>query len=73
MRILNIKVLRGPNYWSQERKKLIALKIDLDDLNNPAYITENFSMNLKKLLPSLTHTAKDHGSFFDISQSNYKT
>ncbi|QMT59765.1 cyanophycin synthetase [Legionella sp. PC997] len=65
MRILNIKVLRGPNYWSQERKKLIALKIDLDDLNNPAYITENFSMNLKKLLPSLTHTAKEHGNFFD--------
>jgi len=30
MKIINIQVLRGPNYWSNYRKKLIELKLDLE-------------------------------------------
>jgi len=32
MKIIEIKVLRGPNYWSVRRPKLIQMKIDLEKL-----------------------------------------
>jgi len=32
MKILEIKVMRGPNYWSIRRPKLIQLKLDLEEM-----------------------------------------
>ena len=32
MKITEIKVLRGPNYWSIRRPKLIQVKIDLEEM-----------------------------------------
>ena len=32
MRIDEIKILRGPNYWSVRRPKLIQMKLDLEDM-----------------------------------------
>jgi hypothetical protein len=32
MRIDEIKVLKGPNYWSVRRGKLIQMKIDLEEM-----------------------------------------
>ena len=32
MQILEIKVLKGPNYWSIRRPNLIQMKLDLEDL-----------------------------------------
>ena len=32
MKIVEIKILRGPNYWSNYRNKLIAMKLDLEEL-----------------------------------------
>jgi cyanophycin synthetase len=32
MKIENIKVMRGPNYWSNYRKKLIVMKLDIEEL-----------------------------------------
>ena len=34
MQILEIKVLKGPNYWSVRRAKLIQMKLDLEEMEN---------------------------------------
>ena len=36
MKILEIKVLKGPNYWSVRRTKLIQMKLDLEELEQHA-------------------------------------
>ncbi|MBD0286279.1 MAG: hypothetical protein ICV79_12765, partial [Flavisolibacter sp.] len=54
MRILEIKVLNGPNYWSIRRPKLIQMKLDLEDLEQkPTNLIEGFRERLEKLMPSL--------------------
>ncbi|HTD93313.1 MAG TPA: cyanophycin synthetase [Chitinophagaceae bacterium] len=54
MRILEVKVLRGPNYWSVRRPKLIQMKLDLEELEQrPTNSIEGFRQRLEKLLPSL--------------------
>lgn len=54
MRILEIKVLRGPNYWSVRRTKLIQMKLDLEEKENmPTNKIPGFRERLEKLLPSL--------------------
>ena len=32
MKILEIKVMKGPNYWSTKRHKLIVMLLDLEEL-----------------------------------------
>ena len=34
MKILEIKVLKGPNYWSIRRNKLIQMKLDLEEMEH---------------------------------------
>lgn len=54
MEILEIKVLRGPNYWSVRRTKLIQMKLDLEDLEeSPTNTIPGFRERLEKLFPSL--------------------
>src|SRR5215831_15130079 len=54
MRILEIKVLRGPNYWSIRRPKLIQMKLDLEEMEQkPTNQIPGFRERLEKLLPSL--------------------
>ncbi|MEO6819281.1 MAG: cyanophycin synthetase [Ginsengibacter sp.] len=54
MKIVNIKVLRGPNYWSIRRQKLIQMTLDLEDLEQrPSNTIDHFAENLEKLLPTL--------------------
>jgi len=54
MKILEIKVLRGPNYWSIRRPKLIQMKLDLEELEQrPTNSIYGFLERLQKLLPSL--------------------
>ena len=54
MKIVNIKVLRGPNYWSVRRQKLIQMTLDLEDLEQrPTNKIDGFAENLEKLLPTL--------------------
>jgi cyanophycin synthetase len=69
MKILNIKVMRGPNYWSGYRKKLIVLNLDLEELEQfPTNKIYGFSQRLEALLPSLfTHrcSADYEGGFFE--------
>ncbi len=54
MQILEIKVLKGPNYWSVRRPKLIQMKLDLEELEQqPTNLIPGFLDRLKALLPSL--------------------
>ena len=58
MKILEIRALRGANYWSNRWKKLIVMKLDLMDFEEkPSDKIKNFPKRLKELMPSLqSHT-----------------
>src|SRR3954469_1142531 len=68
MKLLDIKVMRGPNYWSNYRKQLIVLKLDIEELEKlPSNKIDGFLERLKELLPSLqTHRCSGghEGGFF---------
>ncbi|KTD33421.1 cyanophycin synthetase [Legionella israelensis] len=68
MEILDIKVLNGPNYWSNSRTKLIELKLHLHEYETkPTNLIEKFPEHLKQLLPSLyNHYCSENtaGGFF---------
>lgn len=68
MKIIEIKVLKGPNYWSVRRGKLIQMKLDLEDMEQrPTNKIEGFRERLEKLLPSMyTHRCSEGtpGGFF---------
>ena len=61
MKIVEIKVLRGPNYWSVRRPKLIQMKLDLEDYEQkPSNLIPGFAERLEKLLPGLyEHTCSE--------------
>lgn len=69
MKLLNTKVLRGPNYWSIKRQNLIQFTIDLEDLEEkPTNLIPGFSERLERLLPSLyEHVCSEghRGGFFE--------
>ena len=54
MRILKTQTLRGPNYWSIRRDKLIQMRLDLEGLaETPSNQIPGFYDGLVKVLPSL--------------------
>jgi cyanophycin synthetase len=54
MKILKIQTLRGPNYWSIRRQKLIVMRLDLEDLaDKPSNEIPGFFEGLTRTLPSL--------------------
>ncbi|HKX84240.1 MAG TPA: cyanophycin synthetase, partial [Pyrinomonadaceae bacterium] len=58
MNILEIRTLRGPNYWSGYWKKLIIVRLDIGDYEEkPSDKIEGFYDRVIELLPSL----KSHG------------
>lgn len=69
MKILEIKVLRGPNYWSVRRNKLIQMRLDLEGMEQqPTNKIPGFLEGLKKLLPSMySHRCSvgEPGGFFE--------
>lgn len=54
MKIVETKVLRGPNYWSVRRNKLIQMRLDLQEMEqHPTNKIDGFLQRLKDLLPSM--------------------
>jgi cyanophycin synthetase len=54
MRILKILTLRGPNYWSIRRHKLVVMRLDLEELaEKPSNEIPGFYQGLIAVLPSL--------------------
>lgn len=72
MKIIEIKTLRGPNYWSNFRRKLIVMKLDLEDMEDfPTNKIPGFYERLKAMFPSMVshRCSKDHaGGFFERVQ-----
>lgn len=54
MKILSLKVMNGPNIWSNYRQKLIVMKLDLEELEKrPTHHIEGFAERIKMLMPTL--------------------
>ncbi|WP_108212172.1 cyanophycin synthetase [Pontibacter mucosus] len=54
MKILELKIMRGPNYWSIKHPKIIVLKLDLEDLQNTlTNEIPNLAQRLLRLFPGL--------------------
>ncbi|MDP3556762.1 MAG: cyanophycin synthetase [Bacteroidota bacterium] len=69
MKIIETKALRGPNYWSNYRKKLIVMKLDLEELEqSPTDKIPGFLERLEKLIPTMAshRCSKSYaGGFFE--------
>src|SRR4051812_24171279 len=54
MKILDIKTMAGPNFWSVNRHKLIVMLLDLEDMEDkPTNKIPGFLERLKSFMPSL--------------------
>ncbi len=54
MKIIDIKVMNGPNYWNVSRHKLIVMRLDLENLEErPTNKIEGFSERIEKMFPSM--------------------
>ncbi len=68
MKILEIKILRGPNYWSVRRTKLIQMKLDLEEMEQrPTNSIDGFRQRLEKMFPTMIEhrcSVGERGGFF---------
>jgi cyanophycin synthetase len=63
MQILNIRALRGPNYWSIRRHKLIQMKLDVQEYESkPSDKIPCFTERMTELMPTL----KTHRCSYDF-------
>ncbi len=54
MKIREINAMRGPNYWSIRRHKLIVMVLDLEEMEEkPTNKVEGFADRLKEMFPSM--------------------
>ncbi|MBK9531107.1 MAG: cyanophycin synthetase [Chitinophagaceae bacterium] len=69
MKIVEIKVLRGPNYWSVRRTKLIQMKLDLEEMEQrPTNQIEGFRHRLEAMFPTMIEhrcSVGTRGGFFE--------
>lgn len=68
MKILKIQALRGPNIWSVQRKKLIQMRLDLEDMEEkPTNKIPGFRERIEALMPTLIEhrcSEGERGGFF---------
>jgi cyanophycin synthetase len=68
MKILSIQALRGPNIWSVQRKKLIQMRLDLEELEElPTNKIDGFGKRLEAMFPSMIEhrcSEGERGGFF---------
>ena len=54
MKILSINTMRGPNYWSVRRHKLIVMVLDLEEMEAlPSNKIKGFSKRLETMFPTM--------------------
>ncbi|MBL0049839.1 MAG: cyanophycin synthetase [Bacteroidetes bacterium] len=76
MRIIEINAMRGPNYWSIWRHKLIVMKLDLEDLEEkPTNVIPGFGERLEKMFPTMfSHRCSETfegGFFFRVKEGTW--
>ncbi|MEQ9403740.1 MAG: cyanophycin synthetase [Cyclobacteriaceae bacterium] len=68
MEIREIRALRGPNYWSINRHKLIVMVLDIQEMEQrPTNTIDGFLNRLKKMFPSMHEhrcSVGEPGGFF---------
>ncbi|WP_018477474.1 cyanophycin synthetase [Pontibacter roseus] len=68
MKIIDLRIMRGPNYWSVEHPKIIVMKLALGELADKlTHEVPGFLSRLRRMFPSLyTHRAGEgvDGGFF---------
>lgn len=68
MKILKIQALRGPNIWSVQRKKLIQMRLDLEEMEQfPTNKIDGFRERIEAMFPSMIeHRCSEgtRGGFF---------
>lgn len=68
MKIISINAMRGPNYWSVRRHKLIDMVLDLEEMEeSPTDKIDGFADRLKALFPTMiSHRCSEgcEGGFF---------
>ncbi|WP_396172108.1 cyanophycin synthetase [Flavobacterium sp.] len=68
MKILKVQALRGPNLWSTQRKKLIQMRLDLEEMEQyPTNKIEGFRERLEEMFPTMIeHRCSEgvRGGFF---------
>lgn len=76
MKIRDIRALRGPNYWSINRHKLIEMILDIEELEQyPSNKIPGFSQRLQELFPSMIEhrcsVGKPGGFFQRLDEGTY--
>ncbi len=76
MKIVEIKVMRGPNYWSIRRRKLIVMKLDIEELEHrPTNKIDGFLQRLQLMFPSMmSHRCSPNiegGFFLRVKEGTY--
>ena len=76
MKIIETKVMRGPNYWSIKRKKLIVMKLDLEELEElPTNKIDGFDKRIEAFMPSLfkhrCSEGKEGGLFIRVKEGTW--
>ncbi len=76
MKILDIKVMKGPNYWSNKRHKLIVMRLDLEDLEQkPTNKIDGFSERIEKMFPTMFEhrcsEGKEGGFFWRVKDGTW--
>ena len=68
MKIREIRAMRGPNYWSIRRHKLIVMKLDLEEMEEkPSNSINGFSERMEAMFPTMySHECSESqpGGFF---------
>ena len=68
MKIIEINAMKGPNYWSVRRHKLIVMVLDLEDMEErPSNSIDGFNERLKTMFPSMYEhrcSVGEPGGFF---------
>jgi cyanophycin synthetase len=68
MKIVDLRIMRGPNYWSVQHPKIIVTKLALDELADTlTHEIPGFTTRLKKMFPEMyAHRATEgvEGGFF---------
>jgi len=63
MKIIEIKILSGPNLWSVNRPNLVEMKLDIDEFESlPNNLIDGFNERLNKLIPSFYSNRCSEGS-----------
>ena len=76
MKIIDIKTMKGPNYWSVRRHNLTVMVLDLEEMEQfPTNKIDGFGERLEKMFPSMyTHrcsVGKAGGFFQRVKQGTW--